>query len=217
MQLVHSIPVVRSLPAPGGYMCGLTFDGTHLWYSDQDAERIWAIDPTDGTVVRELVCPWVRADLTYHDGQLCQVGGRPKRIVRIDPATGAVLGHQPVRPSNGRLCGVETGPDGMWMCLRAPAVLQLRDLASMEVKRQLPVEGGPSGLTYVDGTVLYGEFDTGVVRAVDAETGELLVTVTVEGHPTGMAWDGTHVWYCDFASRSFKAFRLDDLWSAGRS
>jgi outer membrane protein assembly factor BamB len=218
MESQRTIPVVKSLPAPGNYLCGLTFDGDRLWYSDQDAEKIYAVDPTTGAVVRELDCAKVRADLAFHDGQLCQVGGRPKRVVVVDPASGDIVEEKRVLPSNGRLCGIEMGPDGMWMCLRGPTVLQLRDFETMTVQRELPVEGAsPSGLTYVDGTVLYGEFDEGVVRAVDTETGELLATVAVEGHPTGMTWDGEYVWYCDFSARSFKAMHLGDLRPAPRA
>jgi len=205
------VPVVRSLPAPGTYACGLTFDGHDLWYSDQEAGKLVGLDRGSGAVKCEFACSRVRADLAYHDRLLCQVGGRPKRIILVDSRTGEVVGEKPVRPPSGRLCGVEMSPDGLWMCLRAPAVLQLRDFETMTVLRELAVEGAPSGLTYVDGTVLYGEFETGALRAVDATTGTLLASVTVEGHPTGMTWDGDQVWYCDFQARAIKAISLADV------
>lgn len=219
MSRKRTVPVVRSLPVSGDYLCGLTFDGGHLWYSDQEAGKIFAVDPATGAAVRELSCTKVRADLAFHNGQLCQVGGRPKRVVVVDPTTGDIVAEKPVRPSNGRLCGIEMGPDGMWMCLRNPAVLQLRDFDTMTVRRELPVQGAPSGLTYLDSTVryglgstvLYGDFDEGVVRAVDVDTGRLLATVAVEGRPTGMTCDGEYVWYCDFPARSLKAMRPADL------
>jgi hypothetical protein len=197
-------------------MCGLTWDGERLWHSDQDAARIVALDPMTGSIVRAFDCSRVRADLAHHDGLLCQVGGRPKRIVLVDPVNGAIVGERPVNPPSGRLCGIEMGPGGMWMCLRAPAVVQLRDFETMAVQEEYPVEGTPSGLTYVDGLVLYGEHTTGVLRAVDVRTGELRAAVTLEGHPTGMTWDGRHVWYCDFAARRFKAVRLGDVLAESR-
>jgi outer membrane protein assembly factor BamB len=206
-----SVPVVRGIPGPSGYMCGLTWDGTYLWHSDQDAREMYAIEPATGKVARTLHCGWIRADLAYHDGLLYQVGGRPKRLVLVDPETGQTRGQKAVQPSSGRLCGIEMGPAGMWMCLRAPAVVQLRDLETMSVLREHPVEGSPSGLTYVDGVVVYSEFDTGAMRAVDATTGELLATVSVEGHPTGTTWDGEHIWYCDFSARTVKAVRPRDV------
>ncbi|MDX8034135.1 hypothetical protein SK803_28285 [Lentzea sp. BCCO 10_0856] len=211
-----TIPVVRSLPGPGEYMCGLTYAGRLLWHSDQDANRIWAIDPRFGEVVRELECKRVRADLTHRDGLLCQIGGRPKRIVLIDPGTGEITGRQEVLPPSGRLTGIESTADGMWMCLRDPAVLQLRDHATMTVRREIPVEGWPSGLTCVNQVVVYAEFDTGLVRAVDTRTGEIIGAVRVEGRPTGMAWDGYSIWYCDFDARRFKAIRVEDVVNSSR-
>ncbi|WP_433528520.1 hypothetical protein ACQPYA_19430 [Micromonospora sp. CA-263727] len=205
------VEVVRSLPGPAGYMCGLTWDGTWLWHSDQDAARIFAIDPADGAVRRSFAYPDVRADLGYADGRLCQIGGRPKRILLIDPASGETVGVKPVRPSNGRVTGMEVGPQGVWLCLRAPAVVQLRDFETMTVQREHPVHGSPSGLTYAEGHVLYAEFEEGLLHAVDAESGQVRATVRVPGHPTGLAWDGEVVWYCDFADRRFKAVRLPDV------
>jgi hypothetical protein len=210
-----TVPVVAVLPVPGRYLCGLTWDGARLWHSDQEAARFWALDRESGAVQRDLPCPWVRADLTFSDGLLCQIGGRPKRIVRIDPGTGAVVDQQPVLPSNGRLTGVERGPEGVWMCLRSPAVVQLRDPATLTVRAEYPVEGSPSGLTYADGLVVYGDFEAGLLRALDVRSGGLCAVAPVGGHPTGVTWDGERLWYCDFRARRLVAVRLGDVLAAG--
>jgi peptide/nickel transport system substrate-binding protein len=206
-----TVPVARRLPAPGRYMCGLTYARGLLWHSDQDAEKIFAMERATGEVLRVFSCPQARADLAYHDERLCQVGGRPKRLLLIDPDTGEETGQQQVPPASGRLCGVEMSPDGMWMSLRNPTVIQLRDFATMSVLREHHVPGGPAGLTCVNGTVLFADFETGLLRAADGRTGELLATVRVEGHPTGLTWDGYQVWYCDFEARTVKSIRLDDV------
>ena len=201
-------PVVRAVPGPGRYMCGLTWTGGYLWHSDQEAGKIYAIDPADGTVAATLDCPQARADLTCHDGLLCQVGGRPKRLLVIDPATGQLAGQKEVPPPSGRLCGIEMGPEGMWMCLRDPSVVQLRDYATMSVLREYPVPGEPSGLTYADGVVVYSEFQAGLMHAFDTRSQTMLGTTAVRGHPTGTTWDGTLLWYCDFRAREFAAVEL---------
>jgi hypothetical protein len=206
-----SAPVLRSLPAPGTYLCGLTWDGERLWHSDQQAGQLFAIDPTTGAVLTTVDCPRARADLAFHDGLLCQVGGKPKRLLLVDARTGRAVGEKEVAPPSGRLCGVEMSPEGMWMGLRSPAILQLRDFATMAVLREFPVLGHPSGLTYVDGVVLYTEFENCQVRAYDAVTGAPRGVVPLAGRPVGMTWDGSHVWYCDFAARRFNAVSLADL------
>lgn len=214
MALSHShtrVPVADSIPGPGSYMCGLTWDGALLWHSDQDAGKLFGLDPSTGAVVRTVACAQARADVAYHSGMLWQIGGRPKRLLLIDPLIGREIGQRPVRPPSGRVCGVEAGPEGMWMCLRGPSVVQLRDYDTMTVQREFPVDGHPSGLTYVDGVIVFSEFEAGTIRTVDAGTGEMLGVATVEGHPTGMTWDGQFVWYCDFEARRLKALRPTDL------
>jgi hypothetical protein len=207
----NTVPVARCLPSPGRYMCGLTWADGLLWHSDQEAGKVFAIERAGGRVVHQFGCPQVRADLTYHEGLLCQVGGRPKRLLLLDPQTGVVVDNKQVPPASGRLCGVEMGPEGMWMCLRNPAVIQLRDFETMTVQREHPLEGNPSGLTYVNGTVVCSEFEAGTVRTVDAITGGPLGAVQVEGHPTGITWDGYQIWYCDFQARAVKSIRLADV------
>jgi hypothetical protein len=202
----------RTLPLPGTYPCGLTWDGTHLWHSDQVAGEIYAIDPATGAVVRTLSCPSVRADLTFDGRWLCQVGMRPKRLVLIDPRTGAQGGLRRVLPASGRLTGVESGPEGMWMCLRGPTVLQLRDYPDMIVRREFPATGAePSGLTHADGVVVHGDYVERRILATDPASGAVLGSVAVPGNPTGLTWDGEHVWYCDFPGRRACALRLDDV------
>lgn len=212
MTYCESVPVAKTLRAPTGYLCGLTWDGSMLWHSDQDAKAIYALDPNDGTVARSWPCARVRADLAYDGARLLQVGGHPKRLVLIDPGTGEAVGEKAVLPSSGRLTGIEFGPEGLWLCLRGPTVVQLRNYTTMEIEREYPTGGeSPSGLTYVDGMVLHGDFGDALVRALDARTGAALGSFRVPGHPTGMTWDGSHLWYCDFPARALRAIALDSV------
>lgn len=210
-----TLPIVRELPAPGTYLCGLTHDGEHFWHSDQEAGEIYALDPATGAVVRTLSCRRVRADLTVGGGALCQVGGRPKRILLIDPDSGRVVAEREVAPASGRLCGVEASGVMMWMGLRAPSVVQLRDVETMAVRREFAVPGTPSGLTVAGDVVIYADFEAALLRAVDGRSGRLLGEALVEGRPVGLTWDGALLWYADFAGRRLVAVRMADLLATG--
>jgi hypothetical protein len=200
------------LPSPGSYLCGLTWDGQHLWHSDQGAAVIYAVDRLTGAVVRTLSCPEVRADLTYDGSALCQVGGRPKRLILVDPASGAVTGQREILPASGRVTGVEMSSEGLWLVLRDPDVVQLRAYPAMTIQREYPVPvSAPSGLTYADGIVVVGEFEPGALHALDAATGRYLGLMPVDGRPTGLTWDGERLWYCDFPARAIRPLRLADL------
>jgi hypothetical protein len=202
-------PVVRSLPAPTSYMCGLTWDGSRLWHSDQDQNLIVAVDPENGRVVRRLACAQVRADLTHDGRHLLQIGGRPKRLVVIDADDGHVVGHRELLPASGRTTGAEFGSEGLWTVLRSPTTLQLRARDDLAILREFPVDGeSPSGLTVAGDVVVHGDFDDGVLRATDSRTGAPLGRLDVPGRPTGVTWDGSLVWYCDFPGRAFRAVPL---------
>ncbi len=41
--------------------------------------------------------------------------------------------------------------------------------------------------------------------------GAALGSFRVPGHPTGMTWDGSHLWYCDFPARALRAVALDSV------
>ena len=201
-----------ALATPGEYPCGLTWDGTHLWHSDQGALGIYAIDPADGRIARRFACGLVRADLAFDGTYLYQIGGRPKRFVVLDRDTGAVAAQRAIPPPSGRVTGAELGPEGMWVLLRGPMVVQLRDRDRMTVLREYPVPGAtPSGLTYARGTVVYGDFEAGALHAVDAATGDHVGSAAVAGRPTGLTWDGERLWYCDFPNRVVSALALGEL------
>lgn len=199
------VDVLRSLPAPGAYLCGLAWDGVSLWHSDQQAGEVYALDPSDGTVRSTVPCPGARADLTFHAGRLWQIGERPKRFLVLDPRTGEVLERRAIRPSNGRVCGAEVRPEGVWVCLRRPAVVQLRSIDTVDVVHEFPVVGNPSGLTEVGGVVYYTDFEEVVIRGYDVATGEQVFSEPATGSPTGLTYDGRYLWYCDFPGRALRA------------
>jgi streptogramin lyase len=206
----------RRFASPGTYLCGLTWDGLRLWHSDQEAASIYALDATTGAVLATFDCPPVRADLAYDGTLLCQVGGRPKRLVLVDPGTGAIAGQKEIPPASGRVTGIEFGPQGLWMCLRDPMVVQLRDYASMQVMREFAVPGSsPAGLTYAQGRVVYGEFNAQELHAIDPDDGAHVGVCTIAGHPTGLTWDGARLWYCDFRRRAIRSLPAQRLLGSG--
>ena len=49
--------VVSSFSSPGGIPHGLAFDGTYLWNAAPHADKIYKIDPTDGSVLSSFPSP----------------------------------------------------------------------------------------------------------------------------------------------------------------
>jgi hypothetical protein len=47
--------VERSYPAQGSHLCGMTWDGHHLWYADAGTEKILAMSSAEGGQGEDLI------------------------------------------------------------------------------------------------------------------------------------------------------------------
>ncbi|MEJ2562537.1 MAG: hypothetical protein P8Z42_07590 [Anaerolineales bacterium] len=65
----------HTIPSPGKHLCGLAWDGRHLWHSDGDTHTIYQLDPNSGRIDRKLACPDVRTSLCCESGFLWQIAG----------------------------------------------------------------------------------------------------------------------------------------------
>jgi len=89
--MIGVLSVERSDPARGSHVCGMAWDGHHLWYADAGTDRLSCLDVHTGTVLQEVVCPEVRTGLTSDGVSLWQMAGHPKRIRVIDPGDGHIV------------------------------------------------------------------------------------------------------------------------------
>ncbi len=62
--MIGVLAVERSYPALERHLCGMAWDGHHLWYADAGTDRLYCLDAHTGTVLQEVVCPEVRTGLT---------------------------------------------------------------------------------------------------------------------------------------------------------
>lgn len=100
--------VIASYDAPGPDPEGLAWDGTHLWHCDWDTRMIYrlAVSDTALTVEREFPAPMLQdpggqtrqprpIGLAWDGSALWLTTWRPFYLLRIDPASGAVLRSRP--------------------------------------------------------------------------------------------------------------------------
>jgi glutamine cyclotransferase len=158
--------VARTLECAGD--AGTAFDGTHLY---QIAEaRIDKIDPRTGKVLASIPAPGGGRDsgLTWAEGSLWVGQYRDRKIVEIDPSTGAV---RRTIESNRFVTGVSFVDGELWHGTWEGDESELRrvDTASGAVLERLAMPAGTyvSGLES-DGAELFycGGGPTGKVRAV---------------------------------------------------
>jgi glutamine cyclotransferase len=147
---------------------GTAFDGKHLY---QIAEaRIDKIDPATGRVLASIPAPGNGMDsgLTWAEGSLWVGQYRDRKIVQIDPDTGAVLR---TLESNRFVTGVTWVDGELWHGTWEAEESELRRIdpadGTVLQRLQLPAGAGVSGLESDGGELFYcGGGGSGKVRAV---------------------------------------------------
>ncbi|MBM7774168.1 hypothetical protein JOD54_004372 [Actinokineospora baliensis] len=200
--------IVRDLPLQALELCGVTWSGEYLWYSESFTGRITAIDSVTGEPSGQIDCTDIRADLTTLDGCLLQVVGDRRDLRMLDPETGAVLGELANPRPGHALTGLEACRDGLWLGYQDLKVLDLRDPTDLHLIDCVPVRRPPSGVAVSDGYVVYSDHKGSMITLVDTSARREQVSVRVWGNPTGLTWDGSLIWYCDHATLQLRAVEL---------
>jgi glutamine cyclotransferase len=182
-------------PYPGlDKVGGVSFDGARVWFAG--GERIVALDPASGAVVRELA---VAADAgTAFDGtHLYQIA--EARIDKIDPASGRVVASIPA-PGQGGDSGLTWAEGALWVGeYRARKIHQI-DPATGAILRTIESDRFVTGVTWDDGELWHGtwEGDESELRRVDPEDGTVRERLRMPPgiFVSGLESDGKGLFYC---------------------
>ncbi|RLK58096.1 hypothetical protein [Actinokineospora cianjurensis] len=200
--------IVRDLPLRALELCGVTWSGEFLWYSEAFTGLITAIDAVTGARSGEIPCADIRADLTTMDGYLVQVVGDGRDLRMLAPEDGRVIAEFANPRPGHTLTGIEAGRDGLWLGYADLKVLDLRDPSDFHLIDCVAVRRPPAGLTVSDGFLAYSDTNGATITLVDVATRREQVSVRVWGKPAGLTWDGSLIWYCDLATLQLRAVEL---------
>lgn len=207
----YSLGTVRDIPVRALKPCGLTWSGEYLWYSDAVLNQIIAVDPATGIVDMRLSCPEVRTDLTTIGANLVQVVGDRRALRVIDPNSGdTVTEVSNPRPDNV-LSGLEATRHGVWFGYEDRPFVDLRSSDDWRLIDVVPVRRSVAGLTMSDRYLAYADFRAGTINLVDIDAGREVACYDVAGNPTGLTWDGSRIWYCDYTTLQLRAIDIPGI------
>jgi glutamine cyclotransferase len=158
-------------PFPGAdHVHGLTFDGRHVWFASGD--RINALDPESGTVVRSIQVP-ARAGTAFDGRHMFQIA--ENRIQKIDPKTGEVLSTIPA-PGGGGDSGLAWAEGALWVGQYRERKIHQIDPQTGAILRTIKSSRFVTGVTWIDGELWHGtwENDQSELRRIDLQTGDVL-------------------------------------------
>ncbi|MDX8034132.1 hypothetical protein SK803_28270 [Lentzea sp. BCCO 10_0856] len=202
---------VRDIPVRALKLCGLTWSGEFLLFSEAVSNQIMALDPYSGEIEHRIPCPEVRTDLTTIAGRLVQVVGDRRALRMIDPETAEAVGEVPnPRPGNV-LCGLEATRHGVWLGYEDLRQIDLRDPDGFGLLDTFPVSGRVAGVTVSDSYLVYADHQASTINLVDIGERREVAAFSVAGNPTGITWDGSRIWYCDYTTLQLRAIEVPGI------
>jgi streptogramin lyase len=209
--MLFAAGTVRDISVRAFKLCGLTWWGQFLWFSEAVTNQIMALDPYTGEVTQRISCPGVRTDLTTVGGNLLQVVGPERSLRTIDPETGKTVGELPNPRPGHVLCGLEATHGGVWMGYEDLKVLDLRSSEDFRLIDSFPIGRPVAGVTVSDRYVAYADYQGAVISLVDPLRRREIAAISVNGNPTGITWDGSRIWYCDYTTLQLRAIEVPGI------
>jgi hypothetical protein len=207
--MLYAAGSVHDLSVDAESLCGLTWDGGLLWFADSGRERIVAIDPHAGESLTVIACPDLRRGLATVAGNLVYAAGPDHHLCTVDPESGDILSEARNPRAGQEILGLEGGREGLWIGYRN--VLQLHNTKDFGALTSVAVRGRVAGVTVTDRYVAYSNRAEESIIVVDPRTEQEILPINVHGSPTGVTWDGSHLWYCDSAASRLRAIDVPGI------
>lgn len=214
--MIGFLSVERSYPVLGSHLCGVAWDGHHLWYADAGTARLSCLDDSTDTLRQEVVCLEMRTGLTFDGTSLWQMAGHPKRIRVIDPADGRIVREIVLGEQAEGMAGLYVDGTSYWLGPEQEGRIEQHALGDNTVLATLGVVPSAEGITIIGSTLWYTSYRQRLLAAIDLKTGQEKQRYRLPGDPTGMCWDGTQLWYSDYLHRQLCAVHLPVLESDAR-
>jgi glutamine cyclotransferase len=208
----HPGKIVKDIKSPGKFPTGLTFDGQHLWLADYHDDKIYMINPDDGSMIRSIPSPgfWPMG-LAWDGKYLWNADAAQKKIFKIDPKDGTIL--FTIDTPTGNPDGLTWDGTTLWITdFREKKIMQI-DLNDGTAVMTYPAPAkSAQGLTF-DGKYLWcADRLSNEIYAIDPDNGEVIIILKSPGeYPRGLAWDGKYLWNADYQDdRIYQLVSQDD-------
>ncbi|MFZ0391466.1 MAG: choice-of-anchor D domain-containing protein [Calditrichia bacterium] len=238
LMLIVSIPlfaaergVIKAIPTPS-FPYGLTYDGTYLWVgcsSSQGDDKLWKLDPADGTIVGSIPVPDANGSYTVKalafDGQNLWVfedlpsSSHPDKIYKVDPANGNIL-KTISAPTNNYIGGMTYLDDHLWISnyygTTPEGIIVKLDTNGVNLGNIVTQGEQPMGVA-TDGQFIWCAEDSGFGNTRDEIYQYDPVAQTYTGtfirnpstRPRDMTWDGQYLWLVNYGANELYQISLE--------
>ena len=212
--------VVHTIPAPGTHCQGLTWDGEHLWVTDNTTKMIYKISPEDGEVISSFPFPIsikFSEGLAWDGTNLWGAGwnesnGNGSKIFKLDPSNGELL-------FSFYYPGEDTWPHGItydgqhiWANNFLHDTINSLDKFNPEngdYLGSIPAPGEKSlGLTWIGSFLWSNDYELHRIYQIDPNNGTIIYSFSCyAGILRDMTWDGEYMWSLSWSDATI--YKLD--------
>ena len=155
-----------------------------IWVTATEPNSVQRIDPATDRVVAKVILPEEAcSDLAIGFGSLwVPLCGKNPSLVRIDAVTNKITATLPVGPADSE-GGITVSGDSIWLVTDKNGTLSRIDPSTDTVRQKISIPSGSYNPLFGDGIIWITGFDSSVLTAVDAVTGELLASSPVGPKP----------------------------------
>jgi len=202
--LPPGVPAVQvpfaSLKPQANWKIGETADwvlvgSDSVWVAGTKPDSVQRIDPkTDKIVASSPLPAEACAGLEFAFGSVwVPVCTQPPSMVRVDTKSNQISATLNVGPA-GPEGGIAASADSIWLVTDSLGTLVRINPETNTIRQKVQINGGSFNPVFSEGTVWISGFETNVVTAVDATTGQLQVTIAVGPKPRFLVADAGSVW-----------------------
>lgn len=179
----------------GGSPDWLVVTDDAVWVSNAKLKALQRIDPTSNQVVANVSLPAEPCSgLAFGFGSVwAPVCGNPGSLARVDAATNKVAAILSIQPADSE-GGITTSNDSVWIVTDKKGTLNRIDPVTNAVRLRISVAHGSYNPLFSDGAIWITGFESNLLTAVDASTGEPLASIPVGPKPRFLTSGAGSVW-----------------------
>jgi len=205
--------VERTIPLDLRTPTGLAWDGRSLWVADLDTATLNAVDPASGKVLRTLDAPgYSPMGLAWDGERLWVLDSGDATAYAVDPASGLTVRALPLDSDTAR--GIAWDGTALWTVDARAGVISRLDGSDGTTWKSFssPLagrKGDEIGMVFTRGRLVVADRLSDTIYRIDPKEGVVLDSFPSPGpYPTGLAWDGEHLWNVDYEARRLHRLKL---------
>ncbi len=166
-----------------------------VWITATKPNSVQRIDPATKKIVAKIrvpaeACSGLAAGFGSIWVPLC---GKMPKLLRIDELTNQITDTLAISAADSE-GGIAASSDSIWLVTDRNGTLARIDPATNSVRQKIIIPPGSYNPAFDNGVVWVTGFDSSLLTAVNATTGEVLARIPVGPHPRFLAAGGGAVW-----------------------